>query len=31
MKEYARPEVTRVKLTAEEAVLQFCKISPGIG
>ncbi len=31
MKEYARPEVAKVKLTAEEAVLQFCKIPPGIG
>ncbi len=31
MKEYTKPEVTMVKLTAEEAVLKACKTAPGAG
>ena len=29
MKEYAKPEVTKVKLTTEESVLVACKTAPG--
>ncbi len=31
MKKYTKPEVAKVKLNAGEAVLQACKIPPGIG